>query len=91
MLPEWLLPYLPAITALLGALLSWALASDSPLVGWFRALSGWGKVGSLVGLAVLYGALVHFGFDQELVEGVMQALLLLLGSQVGYQLLPSKG
>lgn len=86
---EFLVPYLPAITAVLGVLISWALKSDSSAVAWFNELGGWGKVGTLVGLSVVYGAVVHFGFGQELVDGVMQVLILFLGTQVGYIAKPS--
>jgi len=83
-IPEWLLPYLPALTGVLGVAISWALKSDSPLVGWFKSLNGWGKLGALAGIGVLYGAVLVLGFDQSVVSGGMQVLILLTGTQVGY-------
>jgi len=93
MIPEWLLPYLPAISGVIGLLVSWALKSESQnkIIAWFNALKGWGKLGVLAGLGVLYGALIHFGLGQELVDGVYQIILFLLGTQVGYQTKPSGG
>ena len=88
MLPEWLAPYLPAITAVLGVLISWALKTDSSAVAWFKELNGWSKIGTLLVIALIYGALIHFGLGQDLVDGVMQVLLLMLGTQVGYVMNP---
>ena len=87
-LPLSLIPYLPALTGLLGLVISWALKSGSPLVAWFAAASHWGKLGVLAGIGALYGAVLVLGFDAAIVDGLMQVLILLTGTQVGYVALP---